>query len=220
MAEKKHLPEVDLDKIDSKDDAEKAVEELRDAIRYHNHRYYVLDDPAISDSEYDKLMQQLQKLEEKYPDLQSPDSPTQHVGGEPREEMATVEHPLPMLSLKAVYEEDDLRDFNRSCEKSLDVEDIEYIAEPKYDGLAVELIYEDGRLVTASTRGDGQTGEEITANIKTIREVPLKLMKRNGRAVPDRLIVRGEVYMRKDEFADLNRRLEEDDKKTFATTNY
>ena len=196
--------------------ARQAVEELRDTIRYHNYRYYVLDDPVISDKEYDELMGNLQALEKKYPDLQSQDSPTQQVGGEPRDELGVVDHPSPMLSLKAVYDERDVRDFDRTCRDELGQKSIEYVAEPKYDGLAVELFYEEGRLSVASTRGDGDIGEDITANVKTIREVPLRLLNQGDVSVPNRLVVRGEIYMRKDEFEEFNQRQAQAGKKQFA----
>jgi DNA ligase (NAD+) len=197
-------PDISPESIESINEARKAVEQLRDAIRYHNYRYHVLDDPIISDAEYDELMKNLQTLEEKFPELQSPDSPTQHVGGEPRDELGAVKHPSPMLSLRAVYEEEEFRNFDQTCRRELNQKAIEYVAEPKYDGVAVELIYEDGRLAVASTRGDGETGEDVTANIKTFKEVPLVLFSHEGVSVPSRLVARGEVYMRKDEFKKLN----------------
>ncbi len=204
-AKKKDLkPEVDPGSIDSKEQAQEPVEKLREAIRYHNYRYYVLDDPVISDAEYDDLMKTLETLEENFPDLQTPDSPTQHVGGEPREELGKVKHPNLMLSLRAVYEEQDVRDFEASCKKGLNKKSVKYVAEPKYDGTAIELIYEDGRLVVASTRGDGETGEDVTDNIKTIKAIPLVLISEDDIDIPLRLVVRGEIYMRKDEFNALN----------------
>lgn len=208
-------PDVDLDAIDSKSAASEAIDQLREALRYHNYRYYVLDDPVVSDAEYDRMMEQLRALEEEYPDLQTPDSPTQQVGGEPRDELGTVEHPAPMLSLKSAYEEADVRSFDQTCRDELDLETVEYTAEPKFDGLAVELIYEDGQLVQASTRGDGQTGEEITANVKTIKSVPLRL-RDDERSVPDRLVVRGEAYMRTDEFNAFNEHRVENGEEPFA----
>jgi DNA ligase (NAD+) len=156
----------------------------------------------------------LQTLEERFPDLKTPDSPTQQVGGEPREELGLVENPEPMLSLKAVYERDEVENFDETCRQELGRDTIIYVAEPKYDGLAVEIIYEDGRLAQASTRGDGETGEDITANVKTIREVPLKL--RNAGDAPERLVVRGEIYMRKDEFETFNCRRADQGEKPFA----
>jgi DNA ligase (NAD+) len=209
-------PEVSPESISSKDEAGEAAEKLREAIRYHNYRYYVLDDPVISDAEYDELMQDLQALEEEFPELKTPDSPTQHVGGEPREELGLTEHPFPMLSLKAVYDEEDVRSFDETCRNELGVDSVEYVAEPKYDGLAVELIYEDGQLSVASTRGDGDTGEDITPNVKTIKEVPLALLSQESVSVPDRLIVRGEIYMRKGEFESFNKQRAEEGEAQFA----
>jgi len=208
-------PDIDLNTIDNEADAAEAAEQLREALRYHNYRYYVLDDPVVSDAEYDRFFQQLQRIETAYPELETPDSPTHQIGGTVRDELGTAEHPTPMLSLKAVYDEDDVRNFDETCREELGRETVTYTAEPKFDGLAVELIYEDGQLVQASTRGDGQTGEEITANVKTIKGVPLRL-RDDERPVPDRLVVRGEAYMRKDEFNAFNRRREEADKKVFA----
>ena len=209
-------PEIDPGKIDTREAAQEAVEQLREVIRYHDYRYHVLDDPVIADSEYDQLMETLRELEEEHPDLVKPDSPTQHVGGEPRDELGSVEHPRPMLSLKAVYEEDEVRNFDQTCREELGREQVEYAAEPKYDGLAVELIYEEGSLTTASTRGDGQTGEEITANVRTLPEVPLKLREAADREVPDRLVVRGEIYMRLDEFESFNQTRSEEGEEPFA----
>lgn len=167
-------PEVSPDSIRDKEQAESQVHELCQAIRYHNYRYYVLDDPIISDAEYDALMADLRALEERFPALQSDDSPTQKVGGEPRDELGSVEHSSPMLSLKAVYAAGEVRDFDRSCREALGQEEVTYVCEPKYDGAALKLVYEDGCLSLASTRGDGRTGEDVTANVKTIAGVPLR----------------------------------------------
>jgi DNA ligase (NAD+) len=209
-------PEVSPDSIETREEAEEAIEKLREAIRYHNYRYYVLDSPVISDAEYDQLMQQLEALEERFPELQSPDSPTQQVGGEPREELGTVTHPSLMLSLKAVYDAAEVRNFDQTCREELGQDTVEYVAEPKYDGLAVELVYEASRLAVASTRGDGATGEDVTANVRTIKEVPLAERYQGDLAEPDRLVVRGEIYMRKDEFRELNRRRGEAGENQFA----
>jgi DNA ligase (NAD+) len=209
-------PDIDVHSIEDRNAAREAAEELRAAIRYHNYRYYVLDDPVISDADYDQLMQDLQALEERFPDLQTPDSPTQQVGGEPREELGLVDHPSPMLSLKAVYDEDDVRHFDETCRQELDRETVEYVAEPKYDGLAIELVYQDGRLAVAATRGDGDTGEDVTANVKTIKEVPLKLRSPQEMPAPNRLVVRGEIYMRVDEFETFSRQRAEEGKEPFA----
>jgi DNA ligase (NAD+) len=209
-------PEIDLEQIESQEQARDAVETLREAIRYHNYRYYVLDAPVISNAEYDELMEQLHTLEQDYPGLQTPDSPTQHVGGEPRDELGLVKHPSPMLSLNAVYDADDVRTFDQTCRDELGMETVEYVAEPKYDGLAVELVYENRSLSVASTRGDGETGEDVTANVKTLREVPLTLLDQGDVPPPDRLVVRGEVYMRRDEFQEFNRRRAEAGESQFA----
>jgi DNA ligase (NAD+) len=214
VARQKRRPRVSPEKITRKQDARKAVRELREAINYHDYRYYVEDDPVISDAEYDELMEKLGALEEKFPDLRSPDSPTQRVGGEPREELGSVEHPTPMLSLKATYDEDEVKRFLENCRRRLG-EEPEYVAEPKYDGLSVELIYEDGRLSVASTRGDGRTGENVTANVRTIREIPISLLDEEE-PIPKRLVVRGEIYMDKGEFEELNRRREEAGENPFA----
>lgn len=199
-------PEFEIESIEAEDDARQAIERLREVIRYHDHCYYVLDDPEISDAEYDALMQDLRRLEEKFPGLVAPDSPTQQLNGEIRQELGTAAHPSPMLSLKAVYKAQEVLEFDRRCRKRLDTDQVPYVAEPKYDGLAVELIYENGALETASTRGDGETGEDITPNVKTIREIPMRLRGWQGAEIPQRLVARGEIYMRVDEFKALNQR--------------
>jgi DNA ligase (NAD+) len=216
MSKPTEMPSVSAESIADIDAAREAVAELRAAIRYHNYRYYVLDDPVISDADYDRLMQTLQALEDKFPKLRSPDSPTQQVGGEPRQELGTVEHPAPMVSLKAVYAESDVRHFDENCRLELAQKDIEYVAEPKYDGVAVELSYAQGHLAVASTRGDGETGEDVTANVRTIREVPLVLLAAEGESAPDTLVARGEIYMRKDEFKRLNERRSQEGEDEFA----
>ncbi len=183
------------------------IEELREKIRYHNYRYYVLDDPEISDAEYDRLFRQLVELEQAHPELITPDSPTQRVGAEPLEAFAQVTHRQPMLSLENAFGSEELREFDGRVKRFLGhSDDVAYTAEPKIDGLAVELVYEGGRLIVASTRGDGYVGEDVTANIKTIMSVPLTLMERkDGRPVPELLEVRGEVYMEIEAFEKLNR---------------
>ncbi len=211
-----HKLDISLDDITSHEEAERAVESLRDAIRYHNYRYYVLDDPVISDAEYDRMVEQLVTLEDEYPSLQSDDSPTQHVGGEPREELGLVDHATPMLSLKAVYDADDVRSFDQACRREIDGDGMGYVAEPKYDGIAIELVYENGTLALAATRGDGETGEDITANARTIGAIPLNLTTRRDVEVPGRLVVRGEVYMPKHAFNDLNRKRLDEGAEPFA----
>jgi DNA ligase (NAD+) len=216
MSNTKKKPEIDPGSVSNREQAEQAIEDLSEAIRYHNYRYFVLDDPLISDAEYDQLRQHLLRLEDDYPDLRTPDSPTQRIGGEPQAELGLVEHPMPMLSLKAVYQEDEVQDFDTTCRQELGWDRAEYVAEPKYDGLAVELIYKQGRFAVASTRGDGNTGEDITANVRTIKEVPLKLLSQKGQSIPERLIVRGEIYMRKDDFQEFNRRRASEGSSPFA----
>ncbi|MFA5941714.1 MAG: NAD-dependent DNA ligase LigA [Sinimarinibacterium sp.] len=167
------------------------AEELRRQLNEHNYRYYVLDQPAVSDAEYDRLFDELQQLEKDHPDLVTPDSPTQRVGGQARADFAPVRHGQAMLSLRKVTTEEELRDFDRRVRETLGVAGIDYVGEPKLDGLAVSLTYEDGVLVRGATRGDGETGEDITANLRTIRRIPLQL---RGHA-PRSIEVRGEVYL-------------------------
>lgn len=213
---KETIPSIDVAKITTKKKARVAIKKLSEVIHFHNYRYYVLDTPVIKDREYDKLLLQLQELEERYPDLKSATSPTQQVGGAPREELGLVPHPIPMVSLKTVYDEDDVTSFDATCRTDLGLLEIEYVAELKFDGLAVELVYENGELVVASTRGDGQTGEDVTANVKTIKEIPLVLMSHEGTKPPARLVVRGEVYMSYARFNELNKRRVEEEEDPFA----
>ncbi len=181
------------------------VAELRRQINEHNVRYYVYDDPVISDTEYDALLRQLEALEAEHPELITPDSPTRRVGATPQSELATVRHRVPMLSLANAMNTDELRAFDERVRRALGTDaPIEYVAEPKLDGVAVELTYEAGRLVQGSTRGDGFIGEDVTANLRTIRAIPLTLQ---GAVDPPRLLeVRGEVFMHYDEFEALNLR--------------
>jgi len=194
----------------------KKVEKLREEIEYHNYRYYVLDQPEISDAQYDRMMRELEELETKYPELRSPLSPTQRVGAPPLEAFEVVRHTLPMLSLANAFEESELWDFDKRVKKFLgETGEIEYVAEPKLDGLAVELVYENGELVVGSTRGDGVNGENITQNLHTIKTIPLKLIRKEI-SVPEKLEVRGEVIMRLEKFRALNRRREEMGEPPFA----
>ncbi|MFP4259107.1 MAG: NAD-dependent DNA ligase LigA, partial [Desulfovermiculus sp.] len=202
--------------IQDVEQARETVSRLRESLRYHAYRYYVLDDPVIADPEYDQMMQALEELEQKFPELASPTSPTQQVGGPPRQAMGLVQHPVAMLSLRAVYSPQEARDFDLTCRQELRVDQLTYVTEPKYDGLAVELIYEQGGLISASTRGDGTTGEDILANVKTIREIPLQLLALDGESIPDRLVLRGEIFMRKDEFNALNARRAQNNEPLFA----
>ncbi len=193
------------------------ISRLRDEIREHNYRYYILDDPVVSDAEYDRLMHELIELEERYPDAVTPDSPTQRVGVSPSSLFDSVEHTVPMLSLQNAMDADELREFDARCKRVLADEetDIEYMVEPKLDGLGVELVYRDGCLVVGSTRGNGYQGEDVTANLKTIRSIPL-VLRRDALPPPARLEVRGEVFMNVADFKKLNRELEEKDEKVFA----
>ncbi len=184
---------------------QKEAERLRAALHHHNHRYYVLDDPEVSDAEYDRLMQALVGLETRFPQLHTPDSPTARVGAPPLEKFATTRHSVPMLSLENGFDDGDIREFDARLRRLLAVEaPLRYTAEPKLDGLAVELVYRDGLLVMASTRGDGFSGEVITENVRTIRSVPLRLRPPQGRALPALLEVRGEVFIGRAGFRKLN----------------
>ena len=190
------------------------VETLRLAIEDHNYRYYVLDDPRVPDAEYDRLFRELQSLEAGYPELASEDSPTRRVGSSVETSFEEVVHRLPMLSLDNAFSDEELRDFDRRVRERLGTDDdIDYVCEPKLDGLAVSLHYEQGALTRAATRGDGYSGEDITANIRTIPSVPLRL---RGDNVPDLVEVRGEVYMPKAGFDALNHRLADRGEKTFV----
>jgi DNA ligase (NAD+) len=187
--------------------------QLRTEIDRHSYRYYVLDDPEISDAEYDKLFAELQELERAHPDLVSPESPTQRVGAAPLSDFPAVAHATPMLSLNNAFSEEDVTAFDRRVREALGAADIEYSVEPKFDGLAISLRYEKGRFVQGATRGDGYTGEDVTVNLRTVRSVPLRL---RGDAVPDAIDVRGEVVMLKSDFDRLNLRQRERGEKEFV----
>ncbi len=190
------------------------IETLREQLNDHNYRYHVLDEPRVPDAEYDRLFRELQALESEYPDLVAPDSPTQRVGANLETSFNEVVHRLPMLSLDNAFNEDELQDFDRRVKDRLKTDEpIEYVCEPKLDGLAVSLHYEKGFLTRAATRGDGYAGEDITANIRTIPSVPLRL---RGEGFPDLVEVRGEVYMPLAGFAALNSRLSDRGEKTFV----
>lgn len=188
--------------------------ELRRQLEYHNWRYYVLDDPVIPDSEYDRLLRELEKLEAEHPELKTPDSPTQRVGGEVRPEFGSVVHRVPLFSLANAYNEDELREFDRRVRDLAGEAKVEYVVELKIDGLAVSLTYQDGVFVQGATRGDGVTGEDITANLRTVRSLPLRL--REEAMVPPLLEVRGEVFMPKEAFLRLNAKREEEGEPLFA----
>ncbi len=198
------------------EETKERIDTLRKDLDYHNYRYYVLDDPVVSDGSYDRLMRELQDLESQYPEFVTPDSPTQRVGAKPLEQFSTVNHTVPMLSLGNAMSEEEIVDFDKRVKKLLGVDDVEYIMEVKIDGLAVELVYVRGIFALGSTRGDGYTGEDITQNIRTIRSVPMRLLDHRGIPVPERLEVRGEVYMGKKEFHELNERRERAGEALFA----
>ena len=188
----------------------KEIEELREKLRYHEYRYYVLDDPEISDAAYDRMMNRLKELEAAHPELVTPDSPTVRVGGAPREGFSTVRHARPMLSLDNAFSYDALRDWDRRVREGSGQEKVEYIAEHKFDGLSISLQFENGVLVRGVTRGDGTTGEEVTPNVKTIRSIPLRVdaaALKKIKLSPD-FEVRGEVMMTRKAFEALNREQE------------
>lgn len=193
-------------------EAKKEIERLRKEIRYHDYRYYVLNDPVISDYEYDMLYKRLVELEKKFPHLITPDSPTQRVGGEPLKEFKSVIHEIPMLSLDNTYSYDELKEFDKRIRKT--IPKINYICELKVDGVAVSLLYRDGKFVRGATRGDGHKGDEITLNLKTIKTLPLNLLTDD----PDflNIEVRGEVFLTKKQFLELNKEREEKGEPLFA----
>lgn len=194
-------------------DPHNRLQELRDLLHFHNHRYYVLDDPQISDAEYDRLMRELVVLESQYPDLITPDSPSQRVGGAPLDAFAPATHTVPMLSLDNALSEEEFLAFDERTRRTLGTADeIGYMCEPKLDGLAVELVYERGILVQGSTRGDGYVGEDVTLNLKTIKTIPLKLLHLQ----PELLQVRGEVILGHKEFEQLNQQREKQGEPLFA----
>lgn len=202
----------------SKSAVKAKIEKLRKTIREHEYRYYVLDDPKISDAEFDKLMNQLKALEAKYPDLVTPDSPTQRVGGSPREGFQTVRHKRPMLSLDNAFSYDELREFDRRVRELAGRDRVEYVAEHKFDGLSMSLQYEGGVFARGVTRGDGTTGEDVTPNVRAIRSVPLRVDSatlKKLRLASD-FEVRGEIIMPRSAFEELNRQQEEQGGKRFA----
>ena len=193
--------------------ARRRAETLRRDIETHNYRYYVLDSPTIPDAEYDKLFRELLELERAHPELLTPDSPTLRVGGTPLKEFPQVTHRTPMLSLNNAFTDEDVIGFDRRVREGLSKDEIEYAAEPKFDGLAISLVYDRGRFVQGATRGDGYTGEDVTANLRTVRSIPLKL---RGAAPPASVEVRGEIVMYKADFERMNARQRERGEKEFA----
>src|SRR2546428_2152952 len=196
----------------------KEIEELREKLRYHEYKYYVLDEPEISDAAYDRMMNRLKELEAAHPELVTPDSPTVRVGGAPREGFSTVRHARPMLSLDNAFSYDALRDWDRRVREGSGQEKIEYVAEHKFDGLSISLQYEDGVLVRGVTRGDGTTGEDVTPNVKTIRSIPLRVeaaVVKKGK-LPAGFEDRGQIMMKKNAFEALNLEQERSGGKNFA----
>ncbi len=207
----------------SKQEAEAFARELRRLIEEHDYRYYVLDDPVISDAEFDKLYRALEKIEERFPDLVTPDSPTQRVGGAPLDRFKKIRHPVPLLSLSKAFSYDEVREWYERCLRRLKAHYGKEIrpaitAELKIDGLAVAITYEGGALTVGATRGDGYVGEDVTANVRTVRAIPLHIPAVRGavKRIPERIEVRGEVYIKKSDFEKLNDRLAEAGEKTFA----
>jgi len=190
-----------MDQTNSKKEIENEINKLREVIRKHNYQYYVLDEPIISDHEYDKLLKRLMTLEQKYPEFISSDSPTQRVGAQPIEEFKTARHLVPMLSLSNAFSEKEILDFDQRIKKNYSQQDFDYIVELKIDGLAIALVYEDGILQRGATRGDGFVGEDVTQNLRTINSIPLKLREYNHM---NRIEVYGEVYMNRESFKKLN----------------
>ncbi|MFO7852156.1 MAG: NAD-dependent DNA ligase LigA [Bacteroidota bacterium] len=203
----------DVEKI-SKKDAKKEIEQLRDAIEYHDHRYYIDNDPLISDKKYDELFKRLQELEEHFPSFDSELSPTRKTGAPPVDHLKKIKHAAPMLSLRSSIEEEDVSSFIDNIYDEAGKGKAEFVLEPKFDGLSVEIAYENGELSYGATRGDGKTGEDITENIKTIKAVPLKL--RQGADYPSKLHLRGEVFLSKEAFQSLNKERIENGKEAFA----
>ncbi|MCZ6663770.1 MAG: NAD-dependent DNA ligase LigA, partial [Gammaproteobacteria bacterium] len=197
----------------ARDTPKKRVATLRAELESHNYQYYVLDQPVVSDAEYDALLRELNALELRHPRLASSTSPTQRVGAPPSEKFASARHHSRMLSLSNAFDATEFGDFYRRICDQLDVSTVELVAETKLDGLAINLVYEDGILTRAATRGDGTTGEDVTVNVKTVRSVPLRLRDRRPPALIE---IRGEIYMEKAGFEALNRRQERAGEKTFA----
>jgi len=193
----------DIGKL-SEDEAGEQAEELKEAIEYHNYSYYVKNDPVISDAAYDRLFRRLQEIEEEYPDLQTQDSPTRRVGAEPVDSLEKVDHAATMLSLNSELEEKKIEDFHDFIDRKASDDETEYVLEPKFDGLSVEIVYREGKFDHGATRGNGETGEDISENLKTIGSVPMRLRK-DEKGLPDFLAVRGEVLMSRDGFQEMNR---------------
>src|SRR5579872_977296 len=204
--------------VSSNHDLKKGIESLRDKIRHHEYLYYVLDRPEISDAEFDKLMQRLKELERQHPEVITSDSPTQRVGGKPREGFVKVPHSSPMLSLDNTYNEEELRDWERRVHELTGRGDVDYVCELKLDGMSLALTYEDGKLARGVTRGDGSVGEDVTLNVRTVRSIPLSIdpdkLKKAG--IPANFEVRGELLMPTASFKRVNEERERNGLPTFA----
>ncbi|HEX3722276.1 MAG TPA: NAD-dependent DNA ligase LigA [Nitrolancea sp.] len=198
------------------DEVNRRVEELHTLINRYNYEYHVLDQPSVSDAEYDELMNELRRIETEHPEFISPDSPTQRVGATPSSGFSTVRHEMPMLSLGNVYNQQELIDWSERVYRLLGRRDIEFVTEPKIDGSAVSILYRHGRYERGATRGDGTVGEDITANIRTVRNVPLRLTESADRTIPELLEARGEIYMRRADFERLNEQRGEAGEPLFA----
>jgi DNA ligase (NAD+) len=193
------ITEEKVSELDERERVRQEIEKLRKEIQYHDWRYYVLNDPVISDAEYDNLVRRLKELEEKYPEFITPDSPTQRVGEKIEGEFPTFPHSIPMLSLDNAFSEEELYEFEERLKRFIGDEKIvfEYSVEPKVDGVSIEIIYENGVFTRALTRGDGVYGEDVSPNVKTIKSIPLRLL---GDNIPEYIELRGEIFMKRDEF--------------------
>src|SRR6056297_3108497 len=210
----------------NKQEAEKRIEKLKKVIRRHRYLYHVKDNPEISDDAFDRLKHELKELEEQYPGLITPDSPTQRVGGEPLDKFEEVKHEQPMLSIEDLFSREELDDWQDYLKRLSPSSEFNYFCELKIDGFAVSLVYEEGSLVTGATRGNGRVGEDVTKNLKTIESIPLKVSLKEDvsqeveqgieEALNGRLEVRGEVYMSKEDFKQLNAKREEEGKEPYA----
>src|SRR5437773_5105235 len=200
----------------SQPSVEKRIQKLREEINHHNYSYYALNRPEITDREFDKLLQELIDLEKEHPDLITPDSPTQRVGGDVQMELKPVRHAVPMMSIDNTYSEDEVRAFDERVRKALDGEQPSYVLEPKIDGTSISLRYENGRLILAATRGRGNVGDDVTVNARTIKSVPLALHHDGSNTPPPILEVRGEVYMDNEDFQRVNKEIEAEGEEPYA----
>lgn len=212
----RHDPDTDFSPIEELDEqrAKQEIEALREGIDYHDYRYYVKADPVVADATYDKLLARLEELEEHFPQFDHPASPTKRVGAKPADEFPRVDHLAAMLSLNAAHELEEVVEFDDFVARNLDGDAVTYVAEPKFDGFSIEIVYRDGIFERGSTRGDGYVGEDITQNVRTIRSVPMRLQNRS--LAPELMAVRGEVFMPRDEFQKMNKRRVECGEEPFA----